>query len=373
VSNSPRRQPRAVSGLALGAATVLLAACSSSSGSTAAAGSSTGGAAAATTGSSAATATSAGAAASMSASGSSAASSTGAAASTKPAASNLPKTLVFSPLSLAPPALKGLSVGVKGYSASKGWTVIVQDPNFNPTKQTQDLSAVINSGRAGAVWVLAVAPQSMGDTLKAAQAKGIPILVNGKPSEYGYSGPQPGITFDYIDYAAGGKALGDQLGQCITQKLSGKADVLFAVSTPGQAGKAEFEGAALAALKAAAPNANVVQKLPVADRAAGQTAIGNSLQGHPHLTAVMASTDEGSLGALGAFSAAGKSLPCVTDFGGNDEVLADVKSGKMFASVALQFNADLAQSFDTLVKMQADPKANGLSLIVPQKIVTAKG
>ncbi len=33
--------------------------------------------------------------------------------------------------------------------------------------------------------------------------------------------------------------------------------------------------------------------------------------------------------------------------------------------MALQFNADMAQSFDTLVKMQADPKANGLVLTVP--------
>jgi len=329
VSTPRRRNARALSCLALGAATVLLAACSSSS-----------------SGGTPAT-------------------------SSAPAAANLPKTLVFSPLSLAPPALKGLSVGVKGYAGSKGWDVIVQDPNFDPTKQTTDLNAVLDSGRAGAAWVIAVAPQSMGDTLKAAQGKGIPILVNGKPAEYGYSGPQPGITFDYIDYAAGGQALGDQLGKCITQKEGGKGQVLFAVSSPGQAGKAEFEAAALAALKAAAPNATVVQTVVVKDRASGQTDIGNALQGHPDLNAVMASTDEGALGALGAFSAAGKQLPCVTDFGGNDEVLKDVKAGTIFASVALQFAADMTQSFDTLVKMQADPKAAGLVLTVPQKIITA--
>ncbi len=42
----------------------------------------------------------------------------------------------------------------------------------------------------------------MGPTIKEAQAKGVPILVNGKPSEYGYTGAQPGVTFDYIDYTA---------------------------------------------------------------------------------------------------------------------------------------------------------------------------
>ena len=335
MSTPRRRHAGVVSGLALGAATLLLAACgSSSTGSTTPSGSSS--------------------------------------ASTS-AASSLPKTLVFSPLSLAPPALKGLSVGLTGYAGSKGWKVVVQDPNFDPAKQSQDLTTVLDSGSVGAAWVIAVAPQSMGDTLKAAQAKGIPILVNGKPAEYGYSGAQPGITFDYIDYTAAGTALGDQLGKCITAKLGGKAEVLFAVSSPGQAGKAEFESAALAGLKAAAPGATVVQTLVVSDRAKGQTDIGNALQGHPGLNAVMASTDEGSLGALGAFNAAGKTLACNTDFGGNAEVLKNVAAGTIYASVALQFAADMTQSFDTLVKMAADPKAVGLILTVPQKIVTSTG
>jgi len=339
VSTFRRRHARALSGTALAATTLLLAACGSSS--------------------------------STATSSTPAASSSDTAAASSPAASTLPKTLVFSPLSLAPPALKGLSVGVTGYAKSKGWDTIIQDPNFDPTKQATDLAAVLDSGRAGAAWVIAVAPKAMGDTLKAAQAKGVPILVNGKPEEYGYSGPQPGITFDYIDYAAGGTALGDQLGKCLVAKAGGKGQVLFAVSSPGQAGKDEFEKAATEALKAAAPNATIVQTVIVKDRASGQTAIGNALQGHPDLNAVMASTDEGALGALGAFSAAGKDLPCVTDFGGNDEVLKDVKAGTIFASVALQFAADMTQSFDTLEKMQADPTANGVVLTVPQKIITA--
>jgi ABC-type sugar transport system substrate-binding protein len=288
---------------------------------------------------------------------------------TKPAV--LPKTLVFSPLSLAPPALKGLSEGVKAYAGSKGWEVIVQDPNFDAAKQTQQLNEVLDSGRAGAAWVIAVAPQAMGDTLKAAQAKGIPILVNGKPEEYGYSGPQPGITFDYIDYTAAGTALGTQLGKCITAKLGGNAQVLYGTSAAGTAGKEDFDTAVQNGLAAAAPNAKIVTTLITTDRAKAQTDIGNALQGNPNINAVMAADDEGSLGALGAYDAAGKKLSCVTDFGGNDEVLADVKAGKIYASVALQFAADMKQSFDTLVKMQANPKANGLVLVVPQQVVTA--
>ncbi len=281
----------------------------------------------------------------------------------------LQKTIVFSPLSLQPPALKGLADALTGYSKSKGWKAIVQDPNFDPAKQNQQVNEVLSSGKAGAVWVIAVAPKSMGDTIKAAQKKGVPILVNGKPEEYGYDGAQPGVSFSYIDYTAAGKALGDQLGKCLTEKNGGKGDVLFNESSAGQAGKAEFEAAAKAALAAGAPGAKIVQSLEVKDRQSGQTDIGNALQGHPDIVGVMSSTDEGALGAKGAFDAANKKLLCNVDFGGNDEVLADVKKGDIYSSVALQFAADMMQSFDTLAKMQGDPKAKGQVLVTPQKII----
>src|ERR1700712_5205792 len=281
----------------------------------------------------------------------------------------LQKTVVFPPLSLQPPALKGLADALTGYSKSKGWKAIVQDPNFDPAKQNQQVNEVLSSGRAGAIWVIAVAPKSMGGTIKAAQKKGVPVLVNGKPEEYGYDGAQPGVSFSYIDYTAAGKALGDQLGKCLTEKNGGKGDVLFNKSTAGQAGKAEFEAAAEAALKAAAPGADIVQSLEGKDRNPGQTDIGNALQGHPDIAGVMSSTDEGALGAKGAFDAANKKLTCNVDFGGNDEVLKDVKSGDIFSSVALQFADDMKQSFDTLVKMQSDPKAKGQVLVTPQKII----
>ena len=285
----------------------------------------------------------------------------------------LQKTIVFSPLSLQPPALKGLADALTGYAGKKGWKAVVQDPNFDPAKQNQQVTEVLSSGRAGAVWVIAVAPKSLGGTIKAAQAKGVPILVNGRPAEYGFSGPQAGVSFSYIDYTAGGKALGEQMGECLTANNGGKGEVLFAKSTAGQAGKAEFEKAAKAGLLAKAPGAEVVQELEIGDRSKAQTDIGNALQGHPDLAGVMASTDEGSLGAIGAFGAAGKKLVCNVDFGGNDEVLADVKKGTIYSSVALQFGADMAQSFDTLAKMQSDPKATGQVLVTPQKVIGSNG
>ena len=66
------------------------------------------------------------------------------------------KTIVFSPLALKIPAMKGLSEGVKAYGESKGYEVIVQDPNLDPQKQVTDLRASSSPAVAGA-WAIAVA------------------------------------------------------------------------------------------------------------------------------------------------------------------------------------------------------------------------
>jgi ABC-type sugar transport system substrate-binding protein len=283
------------------------------------------------------------------------------------------KTIAFSPLALKIPAMKGLSEGVKHYGEGKGYSVLVQDPNLDPQKQVTDLKSVIESGRVAGAWVIAVQPGALKDLVKTAQEKKVALLLNGTPADYGLSGPQPGITFDSIDYTAGGKAQGEALGKCVTEKLGGQANIIWMVSGPGTAGKADAEKAQMEALKAGAPNAKIVSTIVTSDRAKAQTDVGSALQGNPNANAVLATNDEAALGALGAFAAAGKKAPCVVEGGGNDEVLKAVNDGKIYASVALQFEADMVQSFDTLTTMIADPTKTGLQLTVPQKVITAAG
>ncbi|MEV6303353.1 sugar ABC transporter substrate-binding protein [Actinoplanes sp. NPDC051861] len=281
------------------------------------------------------------------------------------------KTIVFSPLGLKIPAMKNLSEGVKGYGGSKGYEVLVQDPNLDPQKQLTDLKSVIESGRAGGAWVIAVQPAALSDLVKTAQEKKVPLLLNGVPEDYGLSGMQPGVTFDKIDYAEQGKAVGEQLGKCVNEKLGGTAEVIFMVSQAGTAGKEELEKAQKEALAATAPGARIVTEVITTDRAKAQTDVSSALQGNPNAKAVLAVNDEAALGSLGAYAAAGKELTCVTEAGGNDEVLKAVKDGKIYASVVLQFEADMVQSFDNLTAMMADPTQPGKQIVVPQKVMTA--
>ena len=282
-------------------------------------------------------------------------------------------TIVFSPLGLQIPAMKQLSEGVQGYGQSKGYDVIVQDPKLDPQKQVTDLQAVIESGKADGVWSIAIAPPSMTALVQTALDKGVPMILNGTPQDYGLDGLVPGVSFSTIDYAAEGKAAGEELGNCINERYDGSSDVLFAESAPGTAGKEEFETAVKDALAATAPDAKIVSTITVSDRTAAQTDIGSALQGNPDITAVFGQNDEGALGAVGAFKAAGKDVPCITEGGGNEETLAAVESGDIYAVVALQFADDMMQSFDALTAMIDDPEATGVQLTVPQKVVKADG
>jgi len=284
-------------------------------------------------------------------------------------AANAKPTIGFSPIALAVPALKGLSEGVKGVGAGMGFNTLILDPNFDPVKQAQQLTQVINSGKVNAAWVISIKPPANAPVARLAQKKGVPMLLNGVPADYGFSGPQKGLAFGRIDYNKVGAAMGALAGECINAKAGGNAEVLMMTSQPGTAGKEEQDAATLKWLAKTAPNAKVVQTIVIKDRAGAQQDVAAALQAHPNIKAVTGGNDEGALGALSAFQAAGKSVPCITENGGNDEVLADVKAGKIYGSAALDFKGDLMQTMGELARLLKDPTSTGKLLSVPVSIV----
>jgi ABC-type sugar transport system substrate-binding protein len=281
-----------------------------------------------------------------------------------------PKTIVFSVPSLQVAAMKQMATGVEELVNPQGWKVVTQDANMDGQEQAKQLSTVVSSGTAGALWIIAISPSSLTQVLRDAQDKGIPVVTNGAPADYGFDGLQPGITFSTIDYTEYGKNVGTALGTCITDKLGGDAEVIWGKPVVGASGKEEMEKAQEEALLAAAPNATIVSEVDSSTIQAAQTDVGNALQGHPDANAVMASVDEVALGAVTAFASAGKDLPCAVSAGGGPQAQTAVQEGKMYATVALQFQDDVTQSFDAIVAMRSDPEQTGEQLYVPQQVIT---
>jgi ABC-type sugar transport system substrate-binding protein len=284
------------------------------------------------------------------------------------------ETIGFSPIALAIPPLAGLAEGVKGVGASKGFDVVVFDPNFDPVAQAEQLTQAINAGTINAAWVISVAPEANAAVAKLAQEKKVPIVFNGVPKDYGFSGPQATLSFATIPYAKVGSAMGLTAGQCINKKSGGKAEVILLTSAPGTAGKAEQDAAAKKWLTKTAKGAKIVQTVVQSDVPKSQKAIAAALQRHPNATAVVGGNNEGTTAALNAFKAAGKKLNCVTMNGGDDPVIDKaLAKGQIWANAELQFKDDLMQTFAELERLLKDPSSTGKLLSVPVKVVKGKG
>ena len=269
--------------------------------------------------------------------------------------------------------MQGLAEGVKAYGEEQGLRGHRPGPQARPAEAGHRPPGVIESGAVAGAWAIAIAPPSMTALVQTALDKGVPLILNGTPEDYGQDGLVPGLSFSTIDYEAQGTAAGEELGNCINERLrrQGRGPLRRVRPRHRRQGGARERRQGGARRRRARRRDRHHHHGQRPHRA--QTDVGSALQGNPDVTAVYGQNDEGALGTIGAFKAAGKDMPCITEAGGNDEVLAAVEAGDIYAVVALQFQADMAQSFDTLIAMIEDPEAEGVQLTVPQEVVKAEG
>lgn len=279
----------------------------------------------------------------------------------------------FSPFTLQVPALKGLSDGLTAAGKAAGDTVTTVDPKADPSTQLQQLQQWISLGQVDAIWVIPLAAPAIKSALVAAQAKGIVVVASGIPSDYGFSGPQAGITFTNVDNADFGDQLGKLAAKCITEKLGGKGNAIYLQSPSAAASSAAINKSTVAAIEKYATGSKIVNTQDAAnDRLGNSKIVGAALQGAPNANVVIGTSDESTLGGLDAFTSASlsSSKSCIVGAGGGDEAVADVKSGKVYGDVAFDFQSDLGQNLGELHKLAANPKADGRQLTTPIKVIT---
>jgi ABC-type sugar transport system substrate-binding protein len=282
-------------------------------------------------------------------------------------------TIGFSPLNQTDPTLIGLAKGVEGYAASKGDKVLVANPANSAATQVQQIKAWIENGQVQAVWFLAISQPSMKQILTLAQQKHVVIVANGSASDYGYSGPQPGVSFSTINYSIYGTALGKAAAACSSSRLGGKAQMIFINPQVGSGGSAEEKAAFLKSFNSNDSALNVAANVQGdGTRLTAQHVTASALQAHPNANTLVAFDDESTLGGMSAFKAAGKNLSnvCVLGGGGGPEVLAQVTAKTVYGVAALQFTADLTQTIDILNTMSKNPTKVGVAHTTPVKVIT---
>jgi ABC-type sugar transport system substrate-binding protein len=277
----------------------------------------------------------------------------------------------FSPFSLQVPALKGLADGLTAAAKSTGDTVVTADPKTDPSTQLQQLQQWVQLGQVDAIWVIPVAGPTIAPVLSQATAKGIVVVASGVPSDYGFTGPQAGITFTNVDNADYGSKLGSLTAECINTRLGGNGKVIFLQSPAGAQSTNAINDEFKKTLAKESPNTKIVNEQVAKDRLGSQQLISSALQGAPDANTVVGTDDESTLGGLDSFSQAGKdsSKTCIVGAGGGTEAQAAVKSGKIYADLAFDFQADLMQNLQQLHKLAADPSAKGTQLTTPIVVI----
>lgn len=277
-------------------------------------------------------------------------------------------TLAFATVSQRISVISALGDDVTQYMESQGVHVIVQDANFDPSQQAQQLTTAINNGQIKAAWIFPVAPEALKPIIELARSKKIPIVVEGGPKDFGYDGPQPGVVFDAASFTDYGATIATEAAACINQ--AGGSAKFALLEAPSVAGGAKaVHDAVMSTFADKAPHAEIVANAHAADPQAAQTQMTQLLQAHPDITAVIAGSDETALGAVGAFAAAGKTPACIVAGGGSPDVLKAQKDGKLTAVVAWEYSAAVNRAGPELTKLMSDPTATGRVFNTPITVV----
>ena len=282
-------------------------------------------------------------------------------------------TIGFSPISWHIDAMVGISHGFEGIGASMGLkTALAPDPNFDSATAKKNIESWITNKTVDGFWSITPGvPSTLKSTLQLAQREDVVAVVNGVPADYGFVGLQRGVSFAKIDYEKEGRELGTATGKCLVAKGKSTGSIILGVSPAGTIGKKEMESAFKAAFKKAAPSAKIAREVAFkGDQAAQQTTARTALQAVPNASGLVTWTDEGSLGSVAAVKSAGKtkSVVCLVGAGGGPQALAAVTAKKLYAVIALDFGADIAQNIGELKRLIADPNALGKQLTTPVKV-----
>ena len=278
----------------------------------------------------------------------------------------------FSPFSMQIPAFIGLAEGLTHAAEESGDTVITADAKGDPSTQLQQIQQWVELDQVDAIWVIPQSAEAITSAIDDALAKGIVVVASGVPEDYGMEEGAAGISFSNVDNVAYGTQIGELSAQCITERLDGKAEIIFMQSPSGAQSTAEINDSIKAAVAEGAPDAEFVNEQDAADRLGSAQIVSSALQAAPNANAVIATDDESSLGALDAFKAAGKNPSefCLVGAGGNEEAVAAVDSGELYAEVAFDFVGDLGQNLEELHTLAADPSAPGQQLTIPIQTFT---
>ncbi|MEU1008466.1 substrate-binding domain-containing protein [Streptomyces sp. NPDC005890] len=252
-----------------------------------------------------------------------------------------------------------IRAGAQAEAKKLGVDLTVTDAQNDASQQANQLQN-FTSSRLGAIIVNPVDSDAAGNSVKAADKAGIPVIAVDR-----------GVNKASVDalVASDNVAGGELAAKTLAEKLGGKGKIVI---LQGQAGTsaARERAAGFARGLRAYPGIRVLAQQPADfDRTKGLDVMSNLLQAHPDVQGVIAANDEMALGAVKALgSKAGRSVQ-VVGFDGTPDGLKAVEGGTLYASVAQQPSQLGRIAVDNALKAVRGEKVEP-TVKVPVKVVT---
>jgi ribose transport system substrate-binding protein len=269
------------------------------------------------------------------------------------------KTVAFSPYSLQGEFFVGLDKQLRTAVEAAGGKYITVDPGNDPAKQLQQIQGLVQRKQINGLILLPLNPPALKPVIEQMVSNKIAGSFSNAPADFGLTSPPPGIAFTYTSWAGYGRMAGEQVGQCITKRLGGKAQVaiLGGPAIPGPV-VTDRINAMKTAITSTAPGAKIVaeadgqsQKLVSAQKMAA------ILQAHPAVNAVSGTSDDSVLGAVQALLQAGKDprKMCIVGLDGTTAGLAAVQDGQFYATVMVNTTDFVKRTTTWLSRPTASP------------------
>lgn len=265
-----------------------------------------------------------------------------------------------------------LSEAYKKAAADRGIKVLSTDGESNVDKQIHIIEDFITKGVDGII-ISAVNPNAERSILEEAKDEGIPVLLQGQER---VEADWPTANVGYSEWDMGymaGELVADRINELFADKKVVKVAILGFPSWPSCIRRADAHIQALKD-KVKGPKIEVVIRQEGGTRQNGLKVIETALQAHPDLRCVVSINDDGAIGAIAAFEAAGIDVAkeCAVAGCNNDRAARPyIREGKLLGSVDLNHQGLADAAMDAIIKLKKGEQVPEMIYIKMHKVTKA--
>ncbi|GMA61600.1 substrate-binding domain-containing protein [Alicyclobacillus fastidiosus] len=251
------------------------------------------------------------------------------------------KTVGFAVSTLNNPFFVAMQNGVQSEAQKDGLKVTVENGNNDAATQLNQVQDLIQQ-HVSVILLNPVDSNSLSSAVKLANQANIPVITLDRSVNEGKV-----ATFIASDSVEAGKEAADQL----IKALGGKGQVVELQGTIGASSEIDREKGFDQEIATASGIKVVAKQTANFDRNTAMNVMQNILQAHPNINGVFAQNDEMALGALKAIQQSGKKGIAIVGIDGEQEAIADVNNGSMYADIAQQPTQEGMLGIDNALKL----------------------